>query len=124
MVPFPRRSPHSIYATCVECISTDLKFEPVRHDGVGGAGTIYAYTIMYHTGDKRFAAAVPYASIIVELDDAPTTLVMRFTLPDANAVWAMKRKVTDSVEVAEFWRRVDAIVVSRQRRFLAPYEQK
>jgi len=26
---------------------------------------------MYHTGDKRFAPAVPYASIIVELDDAP-----------------------------------------------------
>lgn len=55
----------------------------------------------------------------VELDDAPTTLVLQFTLPDSNAVWAMKRKVTD--EVAGFWRRVDAIVVSRQRRFSAPY---
>ena len=48
----------------------DLKFEPVR-----GMGTIYAYTIMYHTGDKRFASAVPYASIIVELDDAPGALM-------------------------------------------------
>ena len=38
-------------------------------------GSIYAYTIMYHTGDKRFAAAVPYASIIVELDDAPGALM-------------------------------------------------
>ena len=54
----------------VNCIATDLKFEAVR-----GAGTIYAYTIMYHTGDKRFAAAVPYASIIVELDDAPGALL-------------------------------------------------
>ena len=61
---------HPPYATCVECISTDLKFEPVR-----GAGSIYAYTIMYHTGDKRFASAVPYASIIVELDDAPGALL-------------------------------------------------
>jgi uncharacterized OB-fold protein len=50
----------------VSCISTDLAFE-----GVCGLGAIYAYTIMYHSGDKRFAAAVPYASIIVELDDAP-----------------------------------------------------
>ena len=50
--------------------ATDLKFEPVR-----GAGAIYAYTIMYHTGDKRFASAVPYASIIVELDDAPGALL-------------------------------------------------
>jgi uncharacterized OB-fold protein len=38
---------------------------------VRGQGTIYTYTIMYHTGDRRFAPAVPYASIIVELDDAP-----------------------------------------------------
>jgi hypothetical protein len=54
----------------VNCISTDLRFEPVA-----GHGAIYAYTIMYHTGDKRFAAAVPYASIIVELDDAPGALL-------------------------------------------------
>jgi uncharacterized OB-fold protein len=47
-----------------------LKFEPVN-----GVGEIYAYTIMYHTGDKRFASAVPYASIIVELDDAPGALL-------------------------------------------------
>src|SRR5258708_3884707 len=52
---------HPPYATCTQCVATDLRFEPVR-----GAGTIYAYTIMYHTGDKRFASAVPYASIIVE----------------------------------------------------------
>jgi uncharacterized OB-fold protein len=48
----------------------DLKFEAVR-----GEGAIYAYTIMYHTGDKRFASAVPYASIVVELDDAPNALL-------------------------------------------------
>src|SRR5262249_15995538 len=53
---------HPPYATCVKCVSVDLKFEAVR-----GVGSIYAYTIMYHTGDKRFAPAVPYASIIVEL---------------------------------------------------------
>ena len=61
---------HPPYATCVKCVSVDLKFEPVR-----GIGSIYAYTIMYHTGDKRFAPAVPYASIIVELDDAPGALM-------------------------------------------------
>ena len=51
-------------------MSTDLAFEPVS-----GQGAIYAYTIMYHAGDKRFAAAIPYASIIVELDDAPGALL-------------------------------------------------
>src|SRR6059036_2911892 len=52
------------------CQGIDLKFEPVS-----GKGAIYAYTIMYHAGDKRFAAAIPYASIIVELDDAPGALL-------------------------------------------------
>ena len=40
-----------------------------------GKGAIYAYTIMYHAGDRRFAPAVPYASIIVELDEAPGALM-------------------------------------------------
>jgi hypothetical protein len=58
----------------------------------------------------------------VVLDDAPTTLVLQFSLRDADAVWAMKRRVTDAPEVAQFWQNVDAIVSSRRRRFLAPYE--
>ena len=64
------RFQHPPYPTCVNCIGIDLRFEPVA-----GRGSIYAYTIMYHTGDRRFAPAVPYASIIVELDDAPGALM-------------------------------------------------
>jgi hypothetical protein len=30
---------------------------------------------MYHAGDRRFAAAIPYASIIVELDEAKGALL-------------------------------------------------
>jgi uncharacterized protein len=65
-----RNFQHPPYATCLQCIGTDLKFEPVL-----GGGTIYAYTIMYHTGDKRFASVLPYASIVVELDAAPGALL-------------------------------------------------
>jgi len=61
---------HPPYPTCVGCMSIDLRFE-----SVSGKGAIYAYTIMYHAGDRRFAAAIPYASIIVELDDAPGALM-------------------------------------------------
>jgi uncharacterized OB-fold protein len=50
---------------------------------------------MYHTGDKRFAPAVPYASIIVELDDAPGAL-MAGNLLDAEYTEA---KVGRRVEV-------------------------
>ena len=62
---------HPPYATCVTCMSIDLTFEPVN-----GQGSIYAYSIMYHAGDRRFAAAIPYASIIVELDEAKGALLV------------------------------------------------
>ena len=65
-----RRFQHPPYPTCVSCVSIDLAFEPVA-----GRGSIYAYTIMYHGGDRRFASALPYASIIVELDEAPGALL-------------------------------------------------
>ena len=61
---------HPPYPTCVSCMAIDLAFEPVC-----GRGAIYSYTIMYHAGDRRFASAIPYASIIVELDDAPGALL-------------------------------------------------
>jgi hypothetical protein len=57
----------------------------------------------------------------VVLDDAPTTLVLTFTLDDAAAVWTMKRAVTGNDEVAAFWRTIDEIVVSRRRRFALPF---
>ncbi|MEO5839100.1 MAG: hypothetical protein ABIQ73_28830 [Acidimicrobiales bacterium] len=69
----------------------------------------------------NFAGA--YITPPIELDDAPTTLVLQFTLADVDAVWAMKRQAIASAEVTEFWRRIDAIVVSRQRQFLAPYDE-
>src|ERR1700722_20055842 len=61
---------HPPYATCVQCMGIDLKFEPVQAEGA-----IYAYTIMYHPGYRSFPPAVPYASIIVELDEAPGALL-------------------------------------------------
>ena len=61
---------HPPLPTCTNCVSIDLKFEEVK-----GPGTIYSYTLMFHHGDKRFAPAVPYASVIVELDNAPGVLM-------------------------------------------------
>ena len=54
---------HPPSPTCTNCVGVDLKFEPVEQKG-----TIYSYTIGYHGGDRRFAAAIPYASIVVEID--------------------------------------------------------
>ena len=84
---------------------------------------LFATDYLPATRERGMTFAGAYITLPIELDDAPTTLVLQFTLPDADAVWAMKRQVTDSADIAEFWRRVDAIVVSRERRFLAPYEE-
>jgi hypothetical protein len=84
---------------------------------------LFARDYLPATRERGMTYAGAYITPPIELDDAPTTLVLQFTLPDVDAVWAMKRRVTDSAEVAEFWRRVDGIVVSRQRRFLAPYDE-
>ena len=95
---------HPPYPTCVNCMGIDLKFEPVE-----GKGAIYAYTIMYHVGDKRFASAVPYASIIVELDQAPGAL-MAGNLLDApyteakvgRRVEVTFEKLTDEITLPQF----------------------
>jgi hypothetical protein len=74
-------------------MAIDLAFEPVS-----GKGTIYTYTIMYHTGDQRFAAAVPYASIIVELDDAPGALLAANLLDAAYTEAKVGRRVEVTFE--------------------------
>ena len=63
-----------------------------------------------------------YITPPIELDDAPTTLVLQFSLPDENAVWAMKRKVNETTTATDFWRTIDTIVESRTRRFLSPFD--
>jgi uncharacterized protein len=95
---------HPPYPTCTQCMGIDLKFEPIE-----GKGRIYAYTIMYHTGDKRFAPAVPYASIIVELDAAPGAL-MAGNLLDApyteakvgRPVEVVFQKLNDDITLPQF----------------------
>jgi hypothetical protein len=59
----------------------------------------------------------------LELDDEPTTLVLWWSLPDPAAFWAMKRSATQNPGVAAVWDRVDGLVSSRSRRFLAPVEE-
>jgi uncharacterized OB-fold protein len=57
-----------------KCFGTSSDAEDTTFAPVPGHGTIYAYTIMYH--GPAFCGAVPYASLIVELDEAPGALLM------------------------------------------------
>ena len=54
---------HPPSPVCTNCIGVDLKFEEAAQ-----TGTIFSFTVGFHGGDRRFAAAIPYASIVVEMD--------------------------------------------------------
>ena len=111
---------HPPYATCVQCMGIDLKFEAVQ-----GGGTIYAYTIMHHTGDKRFASVVPYASIVVELDAAPGALLagnlLEAPYTDAKVgrrVEVIFEKLNDDITLPQF--RLAPPILVRSRASPAP----
>jgi uncharacterized OB-fold protein len=65
---------------------------------------------MYHAGDQRVAAAIPYASIIMELDEAKGALLAG-NLQDAPATAA---KVGRRVEVV-FEKRNDDLTLPQFR---------
>lgn len=63
---------HPPTPNCLECYSTNLAFEPVS-----GKGRILARTIMYDPRIRGFGEdVVPFAVIVVELDEQPRLLVV------------------------------------------------
>jgi hypothetical protein len=53
----------------------------------------------------------------VTLADQPSTLWLRWTLPDVGAFWAARAQSYDPA-VAAFWTEVDGFVTARERRYL------
>jgi hypothetical protein len=53
----------------------------------------------------------------VALADQPSTLWLRWTLPDVGAFWAARAQSYDPA-VAAFWTEVDSFVTTRERRYL------
>jgi uncharacterized OB-fold protein len=51
---------------CPRCLS-----EAVRPVTVSGRGRVYSYSIMHNRGNPGFDEALPYAVVVVELDEQP-----------------------------------------------------
>ena len=51
---------------CSSCLSTDVRWEPVS-----GRGEIFSYNVMHQIYHPAFAAAVPYAVVVVKLEEGP-----------------------------------------------------
>ena len=53
---------HPPVAVCLNCLSEDLRYEPVS-----GRGVIYTYTVTHDARNPAFAALQPYAVVWVDL---------------------------------------------------------
>lgn len=97
----------------------ELCVPPGRLDQVAA---LFSESYVPQARERGMELVGTYITPPIELDDAPTTLVYHWRLADAAAVWAMKRQVQQAPEIDGFWRTIDDLVVSRARRFLAPYK--
>ena len=55
---------HPPMPTCPRCQTED-----VRSAVVSGKGAIYSFTVMHHLGNPGFDEELPYAVVVVELDE-------------------------------------------------------
>jgi uncharacterized OB-fold protein len=53
-------------AICSECLSTDAEWV-----AVSGRGTVFSFNVMHQVYHPGFAAEVPYAVVIVQLEEGP-----------------------------------------------------
>ena len=51
---------------CTSCHSLEWAWAPTK-----GTGTVYCWTTVYQALDPAFAEDVPYAAVVVELDEGP-----------------------------------------------------
>lgn len=57
---------HVPRVTCPNCASTDWAWEPVK-----GTGRLYTWTVVHRAMHPAFMGDVPYAVVVVELDEGP-----------------------------------------------------
>lgn len=57
---------HVPRVTCPNCASTDWSWEPVK-----GTGRVFTWTVVHRAMHPAFVDDVPYAVVVVELDEGP-----------------------------------------------------
>ena len=67
-------------ALCSNCLSSDAEWVPVS-----GRGEIYSFNVMHQVYHPGFAAEVPYAVVLVKLEEGPK-MVSNVVGIDAHAV--------------------------------------
>ena len=88
-------------AVCRSCWSRDV--EEVE---ASGKGTVYSYSISYSVGDPALKAELPYAIVMVDLEEGARVLSRLDGDPDAvrigDAVVATFRRIDDEATLLHF----------------------
>lgn len=66
---------------CARCASPDAGFEPVR-----GTGVVRSLAVSHRSMDPGWQAEVPFATLVVELDEGPRVLAATHARPDDVAI--------------------------------------
>ena len=87
---------------CTSCHSLQWEWAPTE-----GKGKVYCWTTVHQALDPAFAEAVPYAAVVVELDEGPrlTTWVTGISPDDLRIGMPVELwfdKVTDEVTLPKF----------------------
>lgn len=87
---------------CSHCYSTRSKWVPVS-----GRGEIYSFNIMHQVYHPAFAAEVPYAVVVVQLEEGPRMLsnlvgVKPHEIRCGMPVEVVFEKMTDEVTLPKF----------------------
>ena len=79
---------HVPRVTCPNCASTDWSWERVR-----GTGRVYTWTVVHRAMHPAFMGDVPYAVIVVELDEGPRLVSGIVDCPPEELVMEMPVEV-------------------------------
>jgi uncharacterized OB-fold protein len=90
---------------CPRCYSGRYAFE-----GVSGRGTVYSHTVSHYTTEKAWKGAVPWVTVVVELDEGPRLVgTARGIDPGDVRIGLPVRVVTETVteDFAYLWVEAD-----------------
>lgn len=76
-------------AVCSRCLSREADWVPVS-----GRGRVFSIAVMHQAAHPAFAAEVPYAVVVVELDEGPRMLSNVVGCPTAGVAIDMPVEVT------------------------------
>lgn len=84
-------------AICSRCLSRDATWIPLS-----GRGTVFSFAIMHQAVHPGFATEVPYAVVVIELDEGPRLLSNLLECPTADVRIGMPVEVTFDVVSPDF----------------------